>query len=388
MSTPTGINFSRLGFAILIIGSLVYSFIISRRLTPDMREMVNISLQYGFYAGYGLWVLGIVLTNAAAIRRITRRSYAGNSGIGTEIQIWQQTLAGVFKASIISPITARKVIGAHENLLQKLIIRSEIYLLRPLATLVCLAAYAIVSAALILPKLLIGKLLTGSPGEEATGDEGHILPIFCIAGADTTRKSLLQALTSALGTVSTPRWFQYDTPRINASTGQPKYHYGEILLARKKNSKLPTHSLRICNFEGSDTASITMLDTMPFFAGLRGGIIIVEESAPSASVALAFDKWYELMSTAHKTQVEKLKCAIVIRPNAKRPACEGACELYAGADKNTCIRFLRENQQTDILQKSSLFRNTAFFAISAGEQELNECPGVHALAKWLLTKAI
>ena len=94
------------------------------------------------------------------------------------------------------------------------------------------------------------------------------------------------------------------------------------------------------------------------------------------------------MSTAHKTQVDKLKCAIVIRPNAKRPACEGACELYAGTDKNTCIRFLRENQQTDILQKSALFRNTAFFAISAGEQELSECPGVHALAKWLLSKAI
>ena len=89
-----------------------------------------------------------------------------------------------------------------------------------------------------------------------------------------------------------PRWYTYDTPRINTTRTQPRYNYIELLLSRKRNDKQPTLCLQICDFEGSDAASINSLDAMPFYSLLQGAVFVVEETAGSASFAQAFDKWH------------------------------------------------------------------------------------------------
>ena len=238
--------------------------------------------------------------------------------------------------------------------------------------------------AVILP-LSFFKLQTSRFSSEETNENGvRMLPVTCVAGSDTTRTSLLRALVSALGNVSVPRWYAYDTPRINSTCTQPRYNYIELLLSRKRNDKQPALCLQICDFEGSDAASINSLDAMPFYSLLQGAVFVVEETAGSASFAQAFDKWHELMSTAYKARLQKLKCAVVIRSNGKILPFDGACELDAGADQAACRHFLHDLQWADVLGKADLFRNTAFFSISSSDQELNECPGVYALAKWLL----
>lgn len=383
----SNINFTRLAYLILLVGGLLYSFFISDMLTWEMREKVDTSLEVGFYVGYSLWVLGMVITSASVVYRITRRNHAGSSGIGTGLQIWYQTLAGTFNACVMAPIRARKILGAYEGMIQKLISLIETYLLRPVVSIIWLAVYAGLSLLVILPLVCFTK--TGGRNPEENQEDGVcLLPVAYVTGSDPARKNMLQALTSAMEAVSVPRWFQYDTPRIKASAGMPKYSYGEVLLSRNRNSKLPSHSLQLCNFEGCDSAAVSMLDSMPFYSHLKAAILVVEESASPEAWARAFDKWYELMTTAHKPALGKLKCAVIIQPAAKQSATEEDEELYAGADAESCKRFLRDHQLADVLQKAALFRNTRFFAVTADSRELNECPGIHATAKWLLQEAI
>ena len=384
MNKPSNINFGRLAFVLLIGGSLLYSFIISGYLEEETRRVADISIEYGFYAGYSLWVLGMVLSNILSINRITRRKYARSKGLNTALQIWSQTLLGAGKASIVAPVKVYRELSGQGNLLVRLVSMVEVYIMRPIVSLAVLAAYALLSALFILP-LSFFKLQTSRFSSEETNENGvRMLPVACVAGSDTTRTSLLRALVSALGNVSVPRWYTYDTPRINTTRTQPRYNYIELLLSRKRNDKQPTLCLQICDFEGSDAASINSLDAMPFYSLLQGAVFVVEETAGSASFAQAFDKWHELMSTAYKTRLQKLKCAVVIRSNDKILPFDESCELDAGADQAACRHFLHDLQWADVLGKADLFRNTAFFSISSSDQELNECPGVYALAKWLL----
>lgn len=382
----TNINFTRLAYLILFAGGLLYSFFISDMLTWEMREMVDTSLEVGFYLGYGLWVLGIVLANSSVVYRITRRNHAGSSGIVTGLQIWYQTIVGTFDACVRAPIRARNLLGAYEGLLQKLISSIEIYLLRPVVSIIWLVIYAALSPLVILPVACFVKAGGAGPEEEQKDGVG-LLPVAYVTGSDSARKSLLQALTSAMESVSVPRWHQYDTPRIKASAGMPKYSYGEVLLSRNRNSKLPSHSLQICNFEGCDTAAVSMLDSMPFYSHLKAAILVVEENTSPATWARAFDKWYELMTTAHKPALGKLKCAVIIQPAAKQSSTGDDEELYAGADADSCKRFLRDHHLADVIQKAALFKNTRFFAVTSDSRELNECPGIHATAKWVLQEA-
>lgn len=384
MNQPSDINFGRLAFVLLIGGSLLYSFVISGHLEEETRRAADISIKYGFYAGYSVWVLGMVLSNILSINRITRRKHSGSKGLNAALQIWLQTLLGAGKASIIAPVIVYRTMSGQENRLIRLVSMVEVYIMRPIVSLAVLAAYAVLSVLFILP-LAFSRLQTShSSGGETKENGVRMLPVACIAGSDTTRDSLLRALVSALGSVSVSRWHTYDTPRINTTRTQPRYNYGELLLSRKRNDKQPALCLQICDFEGSNAVSVNTLDAMPFYSLLQGAVLVVEETAGGVSFAQAFDKWHELMSTAYKTRLQKLKCAVVIRSDGKRPAFDGACELHAGADQAACRHFLREFQLADVLEKADLFRNTAFFSISASDQELNECPGVYSLAKWLL----
>lgn len=385
MNRPSDINFGRFAFVLLIGGSLLYSFVISRFLDEELSKQVDLSIKYGFYAGYSVWVLGMVLSNILSINRITYRKYSGSKGLNAALQIWLQTLLGAGKASIIAPVLVyRKVMSAQGSLLVRLVSMMEVYIMRPIVSLIILAAYALLSV-LFIPPLAFFRLQTSrSSGVETDKHGVRMLPVACVAGSDTTRTSLLRALVSALDSVSVPRWYTYDTPRINSTRTHPRYNYGELLLSRKRNDKQPALCLQICDFEGSNTASINSLDAMPFYSLLQGAILVVEETAGSTSFAQAFDKWHELMSTAYKTRLQKLKCAVVIRSNGKTLPFDGACELHAGADQAACRHFLHDLQWVDVLEKATLFRNTAFFSISSSDQELNECPGVYALAKWLL----
>ena len=52
MNKASDINFGRFAFVLLIGGSLLYSFIISGYLEEETRRVVDISIEYGFYAGY------------------------------------------------------------------------------------------------------------------------------------------------------------------------------------------------------------------------------------------------------------------------------------------------------------------------------------------------
>lgn len=383
---PSNISFTRLAYLILIGGGLLYGLFIADMLTWEMRDMVDTSLEVGFYVGYGLWVLGIILTSAKVVYRVTRRNHIGSSGPGTGLQIWYQTLVGTFRACVVAPITARKILGAYEGMIQKLISFMEIYLLRPVVSIIWLAVYAIPSLLVIMPLVCFKKVGSDAP-EEKQKDGVCPLTVAYVTGTDSARKNLLKALTSAMESVSVPKWHQYDTPRIKASAAIPKYNYGEVLLSRNRNSKLPTHSLQLCDFEGSDSAALSVHDSMPFYSHLKAAILIVEETASPTVWARAFDRWYELMTTAHKPALGKLKCAVIIQPAAKQSSTDDAEELYAGADADSCKSFLRDHQLADVIQKASLFKNTRFFAVSADSQELNECPGIHATAKWLLQEA-
>ena len=217
MNKPSNINFGRLAFVLLIGGSLLYSFIISGYLEEETRRVADISIEYGFYAGYSLWVLGMVLSNILSINRITRHKYAGSKGLNTALQIWSQTLLGAGKASIVAPVKVYRELSAQGNLLVRLVSMVEVYIMRPIVSLAVLAAYALLSALFILP-LSFFKLQTSRFSSEETNENGvRMLPVTCVAGSDTTRTSLLRALVSALGNVSVPRWYAYDTPRINST---------------------------------------------------------------------------------------------------------------------------------------------------------------------------
>lgn len=361
MNKASDINFGRFAFVLLIGGSLLYSFIISGYLEEETRRVVDISIEYGFYAGYSLWVLGMVLSNILSINCITRRKYAGSKGLNAALQIWSQTLLGAGKASIVAPVIVYRAISGQGSLLIRMVSMVEVYIMRPIVSLAVLAAYALLSALFILP-LSFFKLQTSRFSGEETNENGVcMLPVACVAGSDTTRNSLLRALVSALGSVSVPRWYTYDTPRINSTRTPPRYNYIELLLSRKRNDKQPALCLQICDFEGSNTASINSLDAMPFYSLLQGVVLVVEETAGSTSFAQAFDKWHELMSTAYKTRLQKLKCAVVIRSNGKTLPFDGACELDAGADQATCRHFLHDLQWADVLGKSDFSEIRHFF---------------------------
>lgn len=151
MNKPSNINFGRLAFVLLIGGSLLYSFIISGYLEEETRRVADISIEYGFYAGYSLWVLGMVLSNILSINRITRHKYAGSKGLNTALQIWSQTLLGAGKASIVAPVKVYRELSAQGNLLVRLVSMVEVYIMRPIVSLAVLAAYALLSALFILP---------------------------------------------------------------------------------------------------------------------------------------------------------------------------------------------------------------------------------------------
>lgn len=194
MNKPSNINFGRLAFVLLIGGSLLYSFIISGYLEEETRRVADISIEYGFYAGYSLWVLGMVLSNILSINRITRRKYARSKGLNTALQIWSQTLLGAGKASIVAPVKVYRELSGQGNLLVRLVSMVEVYIMRPIVSLAVLAAYALLSALFILP-LSFFKLQTSRFSSEETNENGvRMLPVACVAGSDTTRTSLCEPL--------------------------------------------------------------------------------------------------------------------------------------------------------------------------------------------------
>ena len=170
MNKPSNINFGRLAFVLLIGGSLLYSFIISGYLEEETRRVADISIEYGFYAGYSLWVLGMVLSNILSINRITRHKYAGSKGLNTALQIWSQTLLGAGKASIVAPVKVYRELSAQGNLLVRLVSMVEVYIMRPIVSLAVLAAYALLSALFILP-LSFFKLQTSRFSSEETNEK-------------------------------------------------------------------------------------------------------------------------------------------------------------------------------------------------------------------------
>ena len=180
MNKPSNINFGRLAFVLLIGGSLLYSFIISGYLEEETRRVADISIEYGFYAGYSLWVLGMVLSNILSINRITRHKYAGSKGLNTALQIWSQTLLGAGKASIVAPVKVYRELSAQGNLLVRLVSMVEVYIMRPIVSLAVLAAYALLSALFILP-LSFFKLQTSRFSSEETNENGvRMLPVTCV----------------------------------------------------------------------------------------------------------------------------------------------------------------------------------------------------------------
>ena len=382
MSQPARIHLGSLASALIVIGLLVYSFVISDMIPAEMRAFADQVLSYGLCLGYAFWVAGVVFCNSVIYNGIIRRSYTGNRGLAAGFSIWRQTLTGATRASIIAPIMAHRLSGKKGSILSRLLALPDLYVARPLLAIVWVVVYALLSALLIIPQ----GLLCGAPKEKPNADPTGIqdITVVCIAGSSSTRQALLKALISSLEICSTAPWFVLGTPRIAVSRNLPRYQYADILLTRKKNNKIPSHNLKVYDAEGSEKASITTLDALPYFQQQRGALLVVEEDTTPAEFAHAFDTWYELMRTAHKNHLARMKCAVIIRPAAGAPILEGACELSAGADKSTCLRFLRERQMVDVMQKAALFPNTAFFAISSSLSDLPQCPGIHSATKWLI----
>lgn len=379
MNRPGNINYTRLAYVILIGCSLLYSLFGAAFLDEETRELIDISIKYGLFLGYGVWVLGMVIANAIGHRRDIQIDYAGNDRLSVAFQVLLKTLLRTAKTSVVAPMIVYREMAGQEKLLNRLVSWAEVYVMRPLATILALVALAILSPFVIFPIALFARIKK-EPGEQGV----EVFSVGCVAGSDSTRNSFLRAFAYVLGNVSVPPWHFIGTPQINKSKNNPKYNYIELLLKKNPNKLKPLRHVQVCDFEGSDCASLQTLDTMPFFGGMRGVIFIVEEATDSKSFSATFDLWYEFMISAHKAELKKMKCFVVIWPNGKEPIFDGARELVPNAEKTDCCEFLREHRMAEIIEKTALFRKTEFFSVSSDPKELSECPGVCALAKRLL----
>lgn len=385
MNRTSKINYTKLAYVLLIGCSLLYSLVVSGFLDKEIRELVDCSIKYGFFVGYGVWVLGMVIANAIGYRRFFQgedaKNYPGSNRLIAALRILLQTLIKAAESSVVSPMIVYRKMTGQGNRWNRLVSGIEVYVMRPLASILSLIILTILSPLVILPFAVFAhvKREQGEQGEE-------ILSVACIAGSDPSRSSFLRAFALALGNVSVSPWRIIGAPQINKSKNNPKYHYIELLLKKNSNPAKVKPSLRIqvCDFEGSDHASLQTLDSMPFFRSMSGVVFIVEESTDSRSFSATFDRWYELMNSAHKDDLKKLKCFVVICPNGKGSIFDGARELVPNAGKTDCCEFLREHRLAEIIEKTALFRKTEFFAVSSDPNELDECPGVYALAKKML----